>query len=115
MKCLVKHFEEYVAIVIVVIVYLIDVVDFEEIEVVVVIEAFQLSLIDAVFVIVGNILLIEAILEFLNIVPEEEDEQENVFDAISDEELQIMLDIAIEEEDYEKAAKVRDELNKRSK
>jgi len=53
--------------------------------------------------------------EFLNMVPEEEDEQENVFDAISDEELQIMLDIAIEEEDYEKAAKVRDELNKRSK
>src|SRR5690606_14033341 len=57
--------------------------------------------------------------DFLNVLPtfESEDESANVnpFTAISDEDLQNMLNEAIQNEDYEKAAKLRDELTKRNK
>lgn len=55
--------------------------------------------------------------DFLNVLPnlEKEDEETSPYKGVSDDELQAMLDQSIQEEDYEKAAKLRDELNKRSK
>lgn len=44
---------------------------------------------------------------------EEEEEEDNEFARYSDEELKEMLSLAIDEEDYEKASKIRDELKKR--
>ena len=52
----------------------------------------------------------EAIDEFLNIVPEE---KENEFAGYSVQELNDMLELSVLNEDYEKAARLRDELSKR--
>lgn len=49
--------------------------------------------------------------EFLNIVPEE---KANEFSKFNTQELNDMLEIAILNEDYEKAARLRDELSKRN-
>ena len=55
--------------------------------------------------------------EFGAFIDEDEDEPELVakqgVDSMSDKELQEQLDMAIEDEDYERASKIRDELNKR--
>jgi len=53
----------------------------------------------------------EAIDEFLNIVPEE---KENEFAGYSVQELNDMLELSVLNEDYEKAARLRDELSKRN-
>lgn len=59
--------------------------------------------------------------DFLNVLPtlDEEDEenvqQKSAFSEVSDAELKSLLDQAIQEEDYEKAAQLRDELTKRNK
>ncbi len=53
----------------------------------------------------------EAIDEFLNIVP---DEKDNEFSKFTLQELNDMLEMAILNEDYEKAARLRDEISKRN-
>lgn len=53
----------------------------------------------------------EAIDEFLNIVP---DEKVNEFSKFTLQELNDMLEMAILNEDYEKAARLRDEISKRN-
>lgn len=53
----------------------------------------------------------EAIDEFLKIVPEE---KENEFAGYSVQELNDMLELSVLNEDYEKAARLRDELSKRN-
>jgi len=53
----------------------------------------------------------EAIDEFLNIIPEE---KENEFAGYSVQELNDMLELSVLNEDYEKAARLRDELSKRN-
>nr|NQU91368.1 bifunctional nuclease family protein [Bacteroidota bacterium] len=44
-----------------------------------------------------------------------EDEGENVFTESSDEELEQLIQKAVENEEYEKASKIRDEINRRKK
>lgn len=58
-----------------------------------------------------NETLNEAIDEFLNIVP---DEKDNEFSKFTLQELNDMLEMAILNEDYEKAARLRDEISKRN-
>ncbi|HLW62711.1 MAG TPA: bifunctional nuclease domain-containing protein [Flavobacterium sp.] len=53
----------------------------------------------------------DAIDEFLNIVP---DEKSNEFSKFNSQELNDMLEMAILNEDYEKAARLRDEISKRN-
>lgn len=53
----------------------------------------------------------EAIDEFLNIIPEE---KTNEFSEYSLEDLNDMLELAVLNEDYEKAARLRDEISKRN-
>src|SRR5690606_5717671 len=53
----------------------------------------------------------DAIDEFLNIVPTE---KSNEFSEFSVQELNDMLELAVLNEDYEKAARLRDELSKRN-
>ena len=53
--------------------------------------------------------------EFLNVLPDLEKEENNPYVDISDNELQELLSKAISNEDYEKAAQLRDELSKRNK
>lgn len=58
--------------------------------------------------------------DFLNVLPTldevyEQTISQSPFVDVSDAELQSLMDQAIQEEDYEKAAQLRDELNKRNK
>lgn len=53
----------------------------------------------------------DVIEEFLNIVP---DEKTNEFSKFTSQELNDMLELAILNEDYEKAARLRDEISKRN-
>ena len=65
----------------------------------------------------AGILLDETELEDEDLIAEnlgEEEEQKGSLESLSEEELQVQLNQAIDNEEYERASKIRDEINKRS-